>query len=672
MNLARTIATATIVLLALAAAPAAPATLVSLEDFAKDEAVSLVRLSPDGKRIAIVYSRAGINNLAVIEIATMAANVVAGFKLPGQIGWVRWVSDERMVLEVHEWVAGRAFVSSLVTVRRNDQRPAYLFDNRRAPVNWYVDESIVDLVKGSPDEILLQSNLRNAEFPDVHRLQLAQPHTPTPNAQARTNLDYAPTKRSIEVTAPARACDYLADHAGVVRSCLSYEVDGSMRLMYRASATAEWSELEKYSLNAPYLLPVGFTPDNARILALSNVDRDRRALVEYDPAERRATQVVYEHPEVDLASALFSPTDGRLMAVTWYSEVGEVWYFDGSASRVHGEVARLFPGRSVRIVNHDADRKIYLVSIGSDRDPGTYYLVDLANSKVRPLLKVAPWIVPAMMSEVKAVRFKARDGLELSGYLTLPRDRKPEKLPLIVHPHGGPHGVRDYASFDPMVQFLASRGYAVLQVNFRGSGGFGLEFRRAGYREWGQKMQDDLADGAAWALEQGIADPARVGIFGGSYGGYAALMGLVRHPELYRVGLSFAGVSDLEGVFDTEIRSRGWYRRRSKAELRYWEDVIGSRRDKETLRSLSPLHNVDAIRAPVFIAHGQMDFTVEYEQATRLRDALKKRGATYDFLGVLDDGHGFVQEKNRIELYRRMEKFLAAHMPSDELRGGGP
>jgi hypothetical protein len=307
MNLARTIATATIVLLALAAAPAAPATLVPLEDFAKDEAVSLVRLSPDGKRIAIVYSRAGINNLAVIEIATMAANVVAGFKLPGQIGWVRWVSDERMVLEVHEWVAGRAFVSSLVTVRRNDQRPAYLFDNRRAPVNWYVDESIVDLVKGSPDEILLQSNLRNAEFPDVHRLQLAQPHTPTPNAQARTNLDYAPTKRSIEVTAPARACDYLADHAGVVRSCLSYEVDGSMRLMYRASATAEWSELEKYSLNAPYLLPVGFTPDNARILALSNVDRDRRALVEYDPAERRATQVVYEHPEVDLASALFYP-----------------------------------------------------------------------------------------------------------------------------------------------------------------------------------------------------------------------------------------------------------------------------------------------------------------------------------------------------------------------------
>jgi dipeptidyl aminopeptidase/acylaminoacyl peptidase len=308
--------------------------------------------------------------------------------------------------------------------------------------------------------------------------------------------------------------------------------------------------------------------------------------------------------------------------------------------------------------------------VSSVRDPGTYYLVDLGASKLKPLVKVAPWIDASKMAEVKPVRYSARDGLELTGYLTLPPGRAAEKLPLIIHPHGGPHGVRDYARFDPNVQFLASRGYAVLQVNFRGSGGFGLEFQKAGHREWGQKMQDDLADGVAWAVKEGFADPARVGIYGASYGGYAAMMGLVRHPELYRVGMTFAGVSDLEGMFDETIRSRGWYRRRSRDELRYWEDVIGSRRDVETLRALSPLHNVASIRAPVFIAHGRMDFIVEYDQATRLHEALRRRDATVDFFSVADDGHGFVREENRIELLRRIEKFLAAHMPSDELQGG--
>lgn len=651
-------------------AAAAPAAVIPVEEFARDEAISGVTLSPDGKRLAVVYSRTGVNNLAVIEIASMAANVVAGFKLPSQIGWTRWVSDERLILSVHEFIDGRAFASSLATVRHDDRRPGYLFDNRRSVIPWYVSESIVDLVRGSPDEVLLRSNVTNAEFPEVHRVQLAVPSQPGPNIVTRENIDYAATKRRVEVKAPARECDYVTDNAGVVRTCLGTEQDGTRRLLYRAGAAAEWVEIGRYPLNGPYLEPVGFTADDARILALSNVGRDRRGLVEFDPAERRTTQLVFERPDVDLSGAIFSPSDGRLVAVTWHSEQGEVWYFDGMASRVHGEVARLFPGRSATIINHSRDDRLYLVRVSSVRDPGTYYLVDLEASKLKPLVKVAPWIDPARMAEVKPVRYAARDGLELTGYLTTPPGRAAEKLPLIVYPHGGPHGVRDYARFDPTVQFLASRGYAVLQVNFRGSGGFGLEFQKAGHREWGQKMQDDLADGVAWAVKEGIADPERVGIYGASYGGYAAMMGLVRHPELYRIGMTFAGVSDLEGMFDETIRSRGWYRRRSRDELRYWEDVIGSRRDVEALRALSPLHNVDAIRVPVFIAHGRMDFVVEYDQATRLHEALKRRGATVDFLGVADDGHGFVLEENRIELLRRMERFLATHMPSDELRGG--
>lgn len=656
-------------MLALAPAPSVAAALVPVEDFARDEAISGVTLSPDGRRLAIVYSRNGINNLAVIEIATMAASVVAGFKLPSQIGWARWVSDERMVLSVNEFIEGRAFATSLVTVRHDDRRPRYLFDNRRSVIPWYVSESIVDLVRGSPDEVLLRSNLADAEFPEVHRVRLDLPSEPGPNIVTRQNIDYAATKRSVEVRAPARRCDYVTDNAGVVRTCLGTEPDGSRRLLYRAGATAEWSEIASYPLNGPYLEPVGFTPDNARIIALSNVGRDRRGLVEFDPVERRTTQLHFERPDVDLSRAIYSPTDGRLMAVTWHSERGEVWYFDGTASRVHREVARLFPDRSVTIVNHSKDRRLYLVLVSSERDPGTYFLLDLEAPSLKPLVKVAPWIDPGRMAEVRPIRFSARDGLELTGYLTLPPGRPGEKLPLILHPHGGPHGVRDYARFDPTVQFLANRGYAVLQVNFRGSGGFGLEFQKAGHREWGQKMQDDLADGVAWAVKEGIADPGRVGIYGASYGGYAAMMGLVRHPELYRVGMTFAGVSDLEGMFDETISSRGWYRRRSREELRYWEDVIGSRRDVETLRTLSPLHNVDAIRVPVFIAHGRMDFVVDYEQATRLHNALKRRGAVVEFLGVADDRHGFVREENRVELLRRMEKFLAAHMPSDDLRG---
>jgi len=259
---------------------------------------------------------------------------------------------------------------------------------------------------------------------------------------------------------------------------------------------------------------------------------------------------------------------------------------------------------SVRNFSQDGKRALALVQ--NDRTPGAFYLFDDEKGTVEMLAARAPWIDANLMSEVKAITYAARDGLQIPGYLTLPHGKAPKSLPLIVFPHGGPYAVRDVGRFDRDAQFLASRGYAVLQMNFRGSGGYGTKFREAGNREWGGKMQDDVTDAVKWAVSEGIADANRVCIFGASYGGYAALMGAATTPELYRCAISYAGVSDLETMFQSRIIGRQGGRDRTPEELDFMRRVVGDKRDAAWLRERSPVTNAARIRCPVFIAHASV------------------------------------------------------------------
>lgn len=270
------------------------------------------------------------------------------------------------------------------------------------------------------------------------------------------------------------------------------------------------------------------------------------------------------------------------------------------------------------------------------------------------------------MAKTRAVTFDARDGVQLNGYLTLPRDGGEKNLPLIVNVHGGPFGVRDYAEFDRETQLFANRGYAVLQVNFRGSGGYGREFRAAGHREWGRKMQTDLEDGVKWLVSQGTVDVKRVGIFGGSYGGYAAMMALVTAPDLYKCAVTYAGVSNLVRMLNARnmVARSGLRRSVSKQERLFWESVIGDRDDEAALKEISPLFNVGKVRAPVFIAHGDEDLTVPVIEATDLERALRRAGKPVDMLIIQGEGHGFFREKSREKFYRKMDDFFGKYLPA--------
>ncbi len=283
------------------------------------------------------------------------------------------------------------------------------------------------------------------------------------------------------------------------------------------------------------------------------------------------------------------------------------------------------------------------------------------------IAKRAPWINEKETAEVRAVHFEARDKLALSGYLTLPRGREAKNLPLIVNPHGGPIGIRYTDRWQPDAQFLASRGYAVLQVNFRGSGGLGKSLREAGLGEFGEKMLEDVTDATKWAIAQGIADPSRICVYGGSYGGYSALMGVIENQGLYRCAISYSGLTDLHGLLTDQVRGTIVYRDRSPQEVAFWKRVIGTHLDDlDYLTRHSPVYNADKIKVPVFLAHGGLDVTVPSSQASRMKNALLAAGNTrVEYLYRYDEGHGFYNDSNRIELYREMEAFLRKYNPPD-------
>ena len=304
------------------------------------------------------------------------------------------------------------------------------------------------------------------------------------------------------------------------------------------------------------------------------------------------------------------------------------------------------------VVSHSRDEMRYIVHSGSDRTLGSYYLLDVESRKLEHLFEMSPWLDERQLAEIRPIRYVSRDGLTIRGYLTIPVGREPRLLPLVVHPHGGPWH-RDTWGFDSELQFLANRGYAVLQVNFRSSAGFGRRFLEAGFGQWGLSMQDDITDGVHWAVEQGIADPERIAIYGGSYGGYATLAGLTKTPELYACGISYVGVSNLF----TWIESIPPY---WKPYLEMIYEMVGHpTRDRERLKATSPFFHADKIVAPLFVAQGANDPRVRKQESDQIVEALRERGVDVTYMVKGNEGHGFQNEENRFDFYREVERFLA-------------
>jgi len=405
---------------------------------------------------------------------------------------------------------------------------------------------------------------------------------------------------------------------------------------------------------AVQILPLFFDFDDKRLFAASNINRDKSAIVLLDPATAKEERVVFQHPDVDVSGLAWSRKRKVLTEVQFVTWKSERRFLDAQAQAMQDDLETLLPGYEIDLQSHDKDESIFVVAAWNDRTQGARYLYEATTKKLTKLAEIAPWLDEKQLVEVRPITYEARDGLTIHGYLTLPRGGG-KNLPLIVHPHGGPW-LRDVWGYNPELQFFASRGYAVLQMNFRGSIGYGRTFWEASFKQWGKKMQDDVSDAVHYAIKQGIADRKRVAIYGGSYGGYATLAGLTFTPELYACGVDYVGVSNLF----TFIKTIPPY---WKPMLDMMYEMIGDpEKDKTLLAEASPALHADQIRAPLLIAQGAQDPRVNIEESNQMVAALNTRGVDVEYLVKENEGHGFQNEENRFEFYEAMERFLEKHL----------
>jgi dipeptidyl aminopeptidase/acylaminoacyl peptidase len=450
--------------------------------------------------------------------------------------------------------------------------------------------------------------------------------------------------------------DFGIDHAGRVRTAYRSKADYS-EFLYRDNTPDKWKVIRRFQSQAIGWEVKGFTGDDRGVYIIDHENSDLGVLCVFSPDTGRLGPALFTPEDGEIDDLIYSPDGKRLIGLRYTNDRLRFHWFEDKYAKLQAKMERSFPDYSIGLSSISLDETRILVRTVSDRDLGAYYLLDLTKGTLGLVTPAGPKIDPAKMAHVQPITFTARDGLVIHGYLTLPLDFQPGAPgALIVHPHGGPFGIRDNWGFDPEVQLLANRGYAVLQVNYRGSGGYGSRFLHAGYREWGGKMQDDLTDGVRWTIANGYADPNRVGIFGASYGGYATLAGLVFTPELYQCGINYVGVSDL-----TEL-----VRRKEAGEnaglLSFYRTTIGA--DSKELYDRSPVNFVERIRVPLLNAYGENDPRVDIQQWLELKSQLEKYHKDYQFMLAKDEGHGFRHTADAVAFYTKVEAFLRANLPA--------
>jgi dipeptidyl aminopeptidase/acylaminoacyl peptidase len=445
----------------------------------------------------------------------------------------------------------------------------------------------------------------------------------------------------------------IADNHGRLRA--RTRIDGTKAILeIRPDPEGPYVQVADYPADHVAWALQFFAADDETLYFLDTEKSDTSTLRSINIRTRQLSPAIFHAPDGEIDELITSWDRSTLYGVTYITDQRHTHFFDDGQAKLQQMIDGALPNTCNNIVSTSQDEKIQLILASSDCDPGTYYVLDRVQRSMKVAGRVFASINPAQMRPMESISFTARDGLAIHGYLTRPAVADGRRLPLIIHPHGGPYGIRDDWGFNREVQFLASRGYAVLQVNYRGSGGYGAKFERAGYHEWGGKMQDDLSDAVKWAIDQGIADPARVAIYGASYGGYAALAGLVYTPELYCCGANYVGPSDL-GI----LVGLGKIHNSDSANF-FYSHMVGD--DRSYLEARSPVNFIERLRVPLFNAYGYNDPRVDFRHWTRLEAKLKQFNKPYEIIIEDNEGHGFQNEKNRLAYYRRLEAFFERYL----------
>jgi len=590
------------------------------------------RLSPDGTRLAWIAPHDDVLNVWLAPVDPESgvdlgqAEVITTDTDRG-IRTFNWAHDNRHLLYLQDtggdenW---RLYDVDIQTMERRDLTP---FEG--------VQTQIIALERKFPTEVLIGLNKDNPQLHDVYR------------------LDLQTGELTKEVDNPG-FLGWVADSELAVRCTFAPEPDGSLRVMVRDGADDEWRLFKNIPAeDALTTDPVAFSADGRSLLMISSAERETASLVSADLATG-AEEVLAGDPEADVSGVRLDPDTKQPQIVVVLKERSEYLVLDPSVADDVAAIRALHPGDPV-FTSADHAERTWLVAFTNDAGPVHYYAFDRETKTGRFLFEHQPELTKYTLSSMEPVSYAARDGLTIHGYATFPPDGPRTGLPTVLLVHGGPWH-RDAWGYDPMAQWMANRGYLCLQLNFRGSTGYGKAFINAGDREWGAKMQDDLTDGVAYAVAQGWADPDKVAIFGGSYGGYAALVGATFTPEVYCCAVDIVGPSSLKTLIETIPP--------------YWAPMVAQfhRRvgdpatDEEFLWSRSPLSRADKIAIPLLIAQGANDPRVKQAESEQIVDAMKAAGISYEYMLFPDEGHGFAKPENRMKFYAAAEKFLARYL----------
>lgn len=623
-----------------AAAVAASGTAAPLDAavFAELPEMEAPALSPDGKRIAAKISGDGQQYFAVFDAD---GSNLHGAALGGlDLNWWRWINDQWLVIGVGRTtsVAGQdAYVTRAVGIEASTGRVVQL----NAPGTAQNGDDLIWVAgDGSPRVLIASQTSLDLSDPGFWRRV--------------EEVDVSTGRRRMVLSGREGVRSWYADASGAIRMGVGATPDGRQRrLLYRPGGEGRFREIDRArGIDETLVVPSLFLPDPDRALVIQDDAQGYSALYEYDLKTMQRGRQLFARPGFDLDELVIDAQHARLLGVRVVEDRPTTHWLDPELAALQRRLAERVKGAQVEITDFNRDRSIAMVRVGGASAPGAYFLYRAAGDSLTDLARNNPKLGMRRLHPVRTIRYKARDGLEIAAVLTLPRNRPAQKLPLIVMPHGGPFA-RDTEEWDWWTQFMADRGYAVIQPNYRGSSGYGTAFAEKGRGQWGLAMQDDLNDAVKALAEQGVADPKRVCIVGASYGGYAALRGAQRDGALFRCAVAYAGVSDLGRMAQYDQRFLG----------------AGARNDwlraqAPDFRAISPLFHVEDFTIPTLIVHGRKDQVVPFSQGKLMADRLKAAGKPVTFIEQPLGDHQFTRREDRLTFLKALEAFLAANNPA--------
>ena len=634
--------------------PSAMASVIPVRDFARSDEYEDAILSPTGEYLAVKLRID--NGIALGIVRTDDRTLAKAIRLVDRQGIadIHWVGADRLVYALTEKLSDDEkpdLTGELIGVEVGGRGSKYLFGYRGdvstgSHINKanaeYAHATVIDSLRNDPRNVLI------AAFPWTERGELGSATLYKMNVSTggKLRVGFAPK--------PGWT-DFLADANGFIRYAVGhYSSLMSIDTYARTETEQDWKQINVGDRKGTNLQAISFSIERDTAYLLSDEQSDAPCLVAHRLEDnRRETLACY--PQAAVQDYSLSHDGGTPIGVEFEPGKPELVVLDEHADgKLMRQLVKSFAGYSVRITSWSDDGSKAVVHVYDDHNPGEFFLFDRRTLKADHLFSARGWLDPRLMAERRPLSFKAKDGMEIHGYLTLPNARPESPLPLVVLPHGGPFGVRDHWRFDPEAQMLASRGYAVLQVNFRGSSGYGSRYIQAGRDQWGSGMIDDIAAGTQHLIEQGMVDAKRICIYGASYGGYAAMMSAVRYPDLYRCAVGYAG------TYDLARQKRDSDTARTKLGRAYLEFALGS--EPSMLATQSPITHLDKLKAAIMIVHGEQDTRVPFSQAEALRDALKVRQYPFEWLTYPTEGHGFYKIEHREAFYTQLLAFIEKHI----------